>query len=66
MKNNKGFTIIELAVSFVLVATISIVLLQLVLSLKSVYLEGDIKTTLLNKQGIMTKYIYDDINNFLD
>lgn len=63
MKNNKGFTIIELAVSFVLVATISIVLLQLVLSLKSVYLEGDIKTTLLNKQGIMTKYIYDDINN---
>lgn len=61
--NNKGFTLIEVAVSFTLVATISIVLLQLVLSLKEVYLSGDIKTTLLNKQGIMTKNIYDDLNN---
>lgn len=63
MKNNKGFTIIELAVSFCLVATISIILLQLVLVLKSVYISGDVKTTLLNKQGIMTKKIYDDLNN---
>ena len=62
MKNNKGFTLIEVAVSFVLVATISIVLLQLVLSLKEIYLSGDVKTTLLNKQGIMTKKIYDDLN----
>lgn len=63
MKNNKGFTIIELAVSFCLVATISIILLQLVLVLKSVYISGDVKTMLLNKQGIMTKKIYDDLNN---
>lgn len=62
MRNNKGFTVIEVAVSFVLVSTISIILLQLVLSLKEVYLTGDVKTTLLNKQGIMTKYIYDDLN----
>ena len=62
MKNNKGFTLVEVAVSFALVATISIVLLQLVLSLKEVYLSGDVKTTLLNKQGIMTKNIYDDLN----
>ena len=38
MKNNKGFTLIELAVSFCLAATISIMLLQLVLSLKEVYI----------------------------
>ena len=63
MKNNKGFTLVEVAVSFALVATISIVLLQLVLSLKEVYLSGDVKTTLLNKQGIMTKNIYDDLNS---
>lgn len=63
MKNNKGFTVVEVAVSFVLVATVSLVLLQLVLSLKDVYLSGDVKTTLLNKQGIMTKYIYDDLIN---
>ena len=63
MKNNKGFTIIELAVSFCLVAAVSITLLQLVLTLKEVYLSGDVKTTLLNKQGIMTKKIYDDLNH---
>ena len=63
MKNNKGFTIIEVAVSFVLVATISITLLQLIMSLKEVYLTGDVKTTLLNKQGILIKYIYDDLEN---
>ena len=63
MKNNKGFTVVEVAVSFVLVTTVSLVLLQLVLSLKEVYLSGDVKTTLLNKQGIMIKYIYDDLNN---
>lgn len=62
MKNNKGFTLIELAVSFCLAATISIMLLQLVLSLKEVYISGDIKTTMLNKQGIMVKKIYDDLN----
>jgi hypothetical protein len=64
MKNNKGFTIIELAVSFCLVAAVSITLLQLVLTLKEVYLSGDVKTTLLNKQGIMTKKIYDDLNSY--
>lgn len=63
MKNNKGFTLIELAVSFCLVAAVSIILLQLVLTLKEVYLSGDVKTTLLNKQGIMTKKIYDDLNS---
>ena len=63
MKNNRGFTIIELAVSFILVATVSLTLLQLVLFLKEVYLIGEVKTTLLNKQGIMTKNIYDDLNN---
>ena len=63
MKNNKGFTLVELAVSFCLVATVSIMLLQLVLTLKEVYVSGDIKTTLLNKQGIMTKKIYDDLNS---
>ena len=62
MKNNKGFTLIEVAVSFILVSTISLILLQLVLSLKEVYLTGDVKTTLLNRQGIMTKAIYDDLN----
>jgi len=58
----KGFTVIELIVSFVLVSVISIILFELIFTLKELYISGDIKTTLLNKQGIMTKKIYDDLN----
>lgn len=58
----KGFTVIELVVSFTLVSIISIILFELIFSLKELYVSGDIKTTLLNKQGIMTKKIYDDLN----
>ena len=58
----KGFTVIELIVSFVLVSIISIILFELIFSIKELYVSGDIKTTLLNKQGIMTKKIYDDLN----
>lgn len=61
MKNNKGFTVIELAVSFCLVSAIAILLFQVVLSLKDLYISGTIKTTMLNRQGIMTKKINDEL-----
>lgn len=60
---NRGFTVIELVVSFTLVSVISIILFELIFSLKELYVSGDIKTTLLNKQGIMTKKIYDDLSD---
>lgn len=60
--NKKGFTVIELIVSFTLVTVISIILFELIFSLKELYISGDIKTTLLNKQGIMIKKIYDDLS----
>lgn len=60
--NKKGFTVVELIVSFSLVTIISIILFQLIFSLKELYVSGDIKTALLNKQGIMVKKIYDDLN----
>lgn len=63
MKNNKGFTLVELAVTFTLVAAIAIILFQLVSNLRQIYLAGEIKTTLLNKQGIMVKKISDDLHN---
>lgn len=59
---NKGFTLIEVIVSFVLVAIISVFLFQVVISLKTIFLAGDIKTTMLNKQGIITQKIYNDID----
>lgn len=61
---NKGFTIIEFAVSFCMVAAISITLFQLIISMKDLYLSGNVKTALLNKQGILTKRIYDDMYNY--
>lgn len=60
--NKKGFTVVELCVSFSLVSVIAIMLFNLIFSLKELYVSGDIKTTLLNRQGIMTKKIYDDLN----
>lgn len=61
MKKN-GFTLIEMAVSFCLVAAVSILLFQIIANMKELYLSGDVKTTLLNRQAIMTKKIYDQLN----
>ncbi len=65
MKNNKGFTIIELGVSICLVTVVSFLLFQLVSSVKSIYTKDDIQTTLLTKQAIMIKKIQDDLLNSL-
>lgn len=61
MKNNKGFSIIELIVSFTICTVIMIILFQIVLVLKELYEKSAIKTTLLNKQNIITNLIYKDI-----
>ena len=61
--NKKGFTITELIVSFALISVISIILFNIILSLKELYVSGDIKTSLLNKQGILTRTIYNDLDN---
>ena len=59
---NKGFTLVELMTTFVLVAIISTLLIRLVITLKEVYIKGDVKTTLLTKQGVMTDKIYKDLS----
>ena len=61
MKNNKGFSIIELIVSFTICTVIMIVLFQIVLVLKDLYEKSAIKTTLLNRQNIIVNLIYSDI-----
>ena len=60
MKNNKGFTLIELGVCICLVTVISFLLFQMITAVKKIYFDTDLKTTLLTKQAIMTKKIYDD------
>ena len=59
----KGFTLIEMSVTFSLIAVITILLFQLIISLREVYIKGDLQTTMLTKQGILTKKINDDLNN---
>lgn len=62
MKNSKGFTIIELGVCICLVTVISFLLFQMITAIKKIYFDTDLKTTLLTKQAIMTKKIYDDLD----
>lgn len=60
--NKKGFTVVELMTTFALVTVISILLIKLTITLKEVYINGDIKTALLTKQGNMTDKIYKDLD----
>ncbi len=57
----KGFTLIELAVTFSLVTVITILLFEIIISLREIYIKGDLQTTMLSKQGILTKKISNDL-----
>lgn len=61
MKNNKGFTLVELLVSFTLSMILVIIMFQLIINLKEIYQMSGIKTELLNKQYLMTNKIYTDL-----
>ena len=59
---NKGFTIVELIVSFSLTIVICTLLLQIILSLKSLYDNGGTKTEILNKQSLISNQINKKFN----
>lgn len=61
MKNNKGFTIVELLVSFTLSMVLVIIMFQLIINLKDLYISSGVKTELLSKQYIITNKIYTDL-----
>ncbi len=63
MNKKRGFTLIEVAVTFSLISVIVILLFQIIISLREVYIKGDLQTTLLSRQGILTKKINDDFQN---
>lgn len=60
--NKKGFTVVELVVSFALTMVVVIMLLQVVSIVKNLYVNDGIKTELLNKQAAMSKRINEDLN----
>lgn len=53
----KGFTVVELVVSFALTAVVIIFLFNMIFGLKDLYINAVIKTELLNKQTIITQRI---------
>lgn len=61
--NNRGFTVVELVVSFALTMIVVIFLFQVVVQIKELYISSGIRTGLLSKQAIITKTISDDISN---
>lgn len=64
MKNNKGFSILELMVSFTLTMVIVVVLFEIIIFLKNLYEESVTKSQLISTQNKFTDYIYSDINDF--
>lgn len=63
MKQKKGFTLIEITVTFSLIAVVVVLLFEIIISLRELYIKGDFQTTLLSKQGIITRKINDDLQN---
>lgn len=62
MKNNKGFTVIELISSFVLISLIVSLLFEVLFIIKDLYTDSGIKTELLVKQAIISEKINDELN----
>ncbi len=59
--NKKGFTIIEFALAFVLLSVIVILLFQVIIVVKELYVSALLKTKLLTKQSVLVETFYDDL-----
>lgn len=57
MKNNKGFTVVELIASFALTMVIVVFLFEVLIEIKDVFIETSLKTTIQEKMGIISKNI---------
>lgn len=60
---NKGFTVVELIVTFVLVMSISLFLFEIIIVLRNLYVSYGLKTELLNKQSLISYKINEDFND---
>lgn len=61
MKNNKGFSIVELIVSFSICMVVVVMLFEIVIVLKETLEKSEIKTQLYNTQNVLVEQIYDDL-----
>lgn len=63
MKNQKGFTVIELILSFSITTIVVVLLFQLLISLKNLYNETGHKTELFIKQATITEQINKELTS---
>ena len=61
--NKRGFTTVELLVSFTLVSVIVFFLFEIIFVLKDLYVSAGIKTKLLTKQAVISEIINDDFTS---
>lgn len=59
--NEKGFSLVEIMATFILISVVLVMLTELLLSLKDIYKEGDFKTTLLINQANIERKINKDL-----
>lgn len=57
LKNNKGFTVVELVTSFALAMVVFVFLFEIVVTLKDLYINSGYKTELLYKQAMISNKI---------
>ena len=56
--NNKGFTVVELIAAFSITMVICIFLFELLLEVKDIFVETSLKTSIQEKNAIISKNIY--------
>lgn len=61
MKNNKGFTVVELLVSFALTMIIAVFLFEVLIEVKDIFADASTRTAIQEKASIISK----NINNIL-
>ena len=62
-KWKRGFTVVELVVSFALVMVVAYFLFNLLYSLKNLAVDSGLKTELLQKQALMVRELENDLEN---
>ena len=56
--NSRGFTVVELIAAFSITMVISVLLFELLIDIKDVYIETVLKTNIAEKTSIISKNIY--------
>ena len=63
MRQQKGFTVVELIVSFSLTLVVILLLFQVIISLKELYVKDGLKSELVAKQSIMMQKVMTDFDH---